>query len=237
MKNITTEKTRLTFADCDYKKRLKISSMLRIMAEIAGFDYENKGLGHQRLWDEGFVFLLSRISLHIEKYPKDQETITTSTWENGKKGPMFIRAYSIESDRLCIDCKSGWILVNPETRRIYKPSQFPYQFEQRLGVDLLASDVGKIEHGTESVGSYKVALCDLDANGHTYNARYADIAMNAMEMCEFERDIENFRINFVSEAKFGDEISLLKSSDESKTLVTGMVGEKVCFETEFLYKI
>lgn len=234
--SITSQENLLPFYDCDFRRRMRISSILKITAELAGRDYTEKGLGHEFLWEQGYVFLLSRISIRIKKYPQNADIIRSSTWECGRKGAMFLRGYEIEKDgEVYADGESGWIVVNPETRRIIKPAQFPWQMPQRTDHPTGAIPIDKIGHGETDAGIYKVQLCDLDANGHVYNAFYADIAMNMMSEEEFSRDITNFRINFCSEAKKGEEIILKKTVSDEKILITGFVGDKVCFETEFLY--
>ncbi|MEG0615526.1 MAG: thioesterase, partial [Oscillospiraceae bacterium] len=92
---VTTDSFELPFYDCDYVKRAKISTILKITAQIAGKDYTDRGLGHRFLWDEGYVFLLSRISIHIHRYPVEPEKLVTSTWESGRSGAMFMRGYDV----------------------------------------------------------------------------------------------------------------------------------------------
>lgn len=236
---ITTDKERLKFFDCDYLTRIKISSILKITAEISGFDYKNKGLSHETLWNQGYVFLLSRISIHIHRYPTDQEILTSSTWESGKKGAMFLRQYHIkdENGKTCIDGISGWILVNPSSRHIYKPADFPYKFPQITDLEMSALPVGKIA-STEPIFicNREIKISDIDANGHVYNAIYSDIAGDCLSTDEFSNTVANFRINFICEAKLGDVISLYKEITEGKTVIVGKLGENNCFEAEFLFR-
>lgn len=228
----------LPFYDCDYKKRIKISTILKITAQIAGKDYTDRGVGHEFLWDRGYVFLLSRISFHIRRYLNEPEELKVSTWECGKKGAMFLRGYYVESNgEICIDGESGWIVVNPVTRKIIRPSAFPWMMPQLDNRPVTALPIDKItcENG-QHLGSHKVVFSDLDANGHVYNANYGDIALNLLPREEFERDIENFKINFVNEAVLGDEIDIFASMQDRETRILGKIEDKICFEVEILYK-
>ena len=85
---------RVKFYDCDYKHRMKLSTILKHSAELAGYDYTIKGFSHEFLWEKQMVFLLSRISMKIFNYPKDTDELTISTWECGKKGAVFMRGTS-----------------------------------------------------------------------------------------------------------------------------------------------
>lgn len=235
---ITTERTKMAFYDCDYRRRAKLSTILKMTAEAAGQDYTNKGLGHEFLWDNGYVFLVSRISIHIKRYPEQKEIMSATTWECGRSGAQFLRGYTIsdESGETCIDGISGWVLVHPETRKIYRPSQFPWQMPQITDREISALPIGKIEaENLEKIGEHVVRIPDLDANGHVYNANYADIASEFMPEELFGRDVVNFRINFVNEAKLGDVIELFLEDAGERAVVIGRVDGKNCFECEYIY--
>ena len=235
---MTADTSTLAFYDCDYKKRMKISSILKIAAEIAGKDYNDRGLGHEFLWDNGYAFLLSRISLHIKKYPSEPQILESSTWECGKHGAMFYRGvYICVNDEICIDGQCGWIVVNPETRKIIRPSSFPWQMPQVMDrpVDCLPIDKITMQN-EEKIGEYKVQISDLDGNGHIYNGNYADIAVNFLPIEVYDKDVENFRINYINEAKYGDTIDIYRELTEGVAKVIGKLSDKICFETEFVYK-
>ncbi len=236
--SVTNDSSKLCFYDCDYKKRMKISAILKVTAEIAGKDYTDKGLGHEFLWENGYVFLLSRISVHINQYPTEPQIVGSSTWECGKKGAMFLRGYDIKVDGdVYVDGESGWIVVNPETRKIIRPASFPWQMPQTMDRPINALPIEKITmENEERAGEYKVQISDLDANGHVYNANYADIAMNFLPIDWYEKDVENFRINFVNEAKLGDTIEIFRELTDTDARIVGKLPDRVCFETEFIYK-
>jgi len=236
---ICSEAERLKFFDCDYKNRIKISTILKIGAELAGLDYHQKGFSHEDLWNNQMVFLLSRISVKILKYPTDKQIITSSTWECGKKGAMFLRGTEIcdENGDMMVSISSGWILTNPITRHIYKPSAFLPNIPQVMDREDYALPIGKIQvKNLKKIGDRAIRATDMDANGHAYNAVYADIACDFLSKDFFEKDVENFRINFVSEAILGDNIEIFEETTADKTVIIGILNEKTCFETEFIFK-
>lgn len=233
-----TDRFILPFYDCDYLKRIKISTLLKVIAQIAGKDYTDRGLGHEFLWERGYVFLLSRISMHIDEYAIEPEELIVSTWEYGKKGAMFLRGSTVEHDgKIITDCESAWIVVNPQSRKIIRPSQFPWLMPQYEYGGLKSLLVDKILHSEETkIGEHKVEFSDLDQNGHVYNATYADIALNAVSPQQYEKNVENFRINFVNEAVLGDLITIYSSEKDNKYMITGRINDKICFEIEIIYK-
>lgn len=237
-KNFTEEEL-LRFYDCDCKGRMRISSILKRSAEIAGHDYTNKGYGYEALLEKQMVFLLSRVTVKILKYPTAQQMIKTTTWEYGKKGAMFLRGTEMtdQEGSLCISLDTGWILANPITRKIYKSSYYDFDVAIDEGRKPIALPLSKIKYtNLVYIEDRKINVCDIDENGHVYNAIYADIAQNVMPMSEFQRDLTDFRINYVSEAKLGDNIKLYKEATENICVIVGKVNDKVCFETEFIFQ-
>ena len=123
----------LTFADCDCRQRARVSTLLSRAAIYAGYDYNARGLTHDRLWSMREVFLLSRVALRIHRCPMARDVLETSTWENGVRGAHMQRVYEMrdQAGELCVSVKSEWILVDPETRRILRPETFT---AKKLGI-------------------------------------------------------------------------------------------------------
>ena len=75
----------LTYADCDCRERVRVATLLSKAAVFAGYDYDARGLTHQRLYEMREVFLLSRMALHIHDCPRAGDVLGITTWENGVK--------------------------------------------------------------------------------------------------------------------------------------------------------
>lgn len=235
----TTCDKRICFYECDSMKRFKLSEVLKLSSELAGYDYTWKGFSHSFLMENNMVFLLSRVSFHIFKNPSDQEEICAATWEREIKGASYIRAFEVKdkSGDMLVQGESIWILVNPETRRILKPSVYDFHTEKFPERTVICEPPGKIKYGELTfAGKREVRRSDIDANGHVYNAVYADIALDYLSDEYYGKEIDNFRINYVSEAKSGDSIDIYVSYEGKKAFVIGITDEKTCFETEFIYK-
>ena len=66
-KGVFSTRLRTDFGECDFLKRLKISAVLKYLAETSGLDYAQKGYPHRCLLEKGEVFLLTRISCRFHK--------------------------------------------------------------------------------------------------------------------------------------------------------------------------
>lgn len=237
----TFENKKICFYECDFKKRFKLSEVLKLSAEIAGDDFNMRGYTHKKLLADGMVFVVSKVSFAILQYPVDQQKIIASTWMEGSKGASFLRGFEFkdkETGKLLIQGKSNWVVINPDTRKIIKPSSAGFD-DMPLITDRESEAVptGRIKSEKISyVGKREIRMSDLDANGHVYNSVYADIAIDFVSRDVYEKNLSNFRINYINEAKLGDTMSIYASYEGDKSVIIGMQNEKICFETELINK-
>lgn len=230
----------ICFCDCDFKKRAKIHTILKLMADIAGDAYGSSCLTHDELWERGFVFLLTKISVHIERIPMTGEHIDIETWEQGQKGTQYIRSFAFYDEKgdSIIEAQTTWVLVNPNTRSIVRPADFTGSFNPIPDRIPNVAPAGKIRPVSElaDAGERKVVFSDLDQNGHVYNAVYSSIACDFLPFQMMENDISDFKINFKKEAVIGDVLNVKTAVCENKATVAGYLGEDVSFECEFTFR-
>ena len=239
MDSIFNKMVEIRFYDCDSKKRAKVSTINKLIADIAGIGYAAAGMTHQWLWNHGYVFLLSKVSIHFDRMPVADESITVSTWERGNKGASFLRDFEIfdETDSKIIDARTEWILVNPESRQIIRPSSFEGIRATLPEKQANAPDCKRLKFPEGSfAGERQVRYSDLDGNGHVYNAVYADIAVDMLPPALREKKLQTYQINFIHEAKLGDTLSLFTAVDGNTVTVKGCIGEKDSFVCELCYE-
>lgn len=226
-------KKTLAFSHCDHTGACRPASLLRLATDLAGEDYADRGLPHDLLWQEGCVFLASRIRFRFFRPLRAEQTAIFHTWERGVAGPFCIRDYALRSEdgERIAEGSSSWILCDPISRRILRPRQFPHEMQQHEELAIPAVDAEKIAlpDTMQPAGSRTVRYSDLDGNGHVNNAVYADIACDALPIALFDRGIAEFSVNFIHEAKHGDTIDLSVGEREGVYYVSGVVGGTSCF--------
>lgn len=228
----------IRFYDCDCNGNIKMSAVLRYLADVAELHYDIKGFGHDLLWEKEMVFLLAGESLRFHRRPRGDEKLTFFTWESKIKGPRYYRDFEIydEVGKLVVSAGSTWLLANPNTRQILRPSV--YDFKPDLHPEKVPDilPVGKLPKDGEKafLGERLVRFSDLDNNRHVYNATYADMAFDVLPAELAGGEIRDFRINYSSEAVLGDCLSLYRYDMEDGGVV--VAGEKsdgsLCFECE-----
>ncbi len=230
---------RLTSFDIDKDRRMSYSMILRLLQEAAGLELEEKDLSYSVLKERYHqVFLLVAAAIHIRRLPVYGEEVKAETWYHGPQGAKFARGMRLHAkDGVCVELGSHWALVDPETRRVIRPSRFacpeampPHPEELPVPVEKLHFlHKEKTESGKVCVGSRKVRYSDIDSNGHVNNAVYADL------LCDFfpggfsGHRFSDIRIDFRGEAREGEEIAIRAEQDGGTVWYEGEVEGRPCF--------
>ena len=227
----------IRFCDCDRSKKARIETLLRIMADIAGVAYGARGYTHAWLWEHHSVFLVTRAAIRIRRAPVADECVTVETWEVGVKGAQYYRDFRFWDARgtAIVEGQTAWVVVDPETRVIQKPSAFPGSFDPIPGktADTLPPSRLKPEGAFTPAGERVIVYSDIDGNGHTYNARYAGFSCDVLPAELMERPLVDFRINFKQEAVLGEALALETAVGDDAAWVVGKLGDTVSYEAEF----
>lgn len=206
-----TEPIHVTFRDTDREGHIKLSVWLAWLAELAGDDYEARGLGREELIRRGQVFLINRFALRVYRMPRLYETLNASTWEHGTELVYFYRHYAFEtpSGERVADAKSAWLLCDPEKHRILRPRalQDPVRDITRPND---CPEVGQIElpADLQPRGQRTIGFTDLDANRHVYCANYGNIIADALPEAIVSQAFRMFEITYVKEAMLGETLNL-----------------------------
>lgn len=231
------------FSLCSDKKMLSYSHLLRILSDIAVEDCNQKNLSRETLLKHNYAILLSRLSLHIERLPKENEKFTIKTTEEKSEVFQFVRSYKVVSEggSLLISGLSNWYLVNTETRRLLPLKTFTLRPLPTLQLEhkCLPCDKIKIEDGLLSLFDKKIVqYSDIDANGHVNNAKYIEITINCLPPEYQTKEFCDIRINYSKEALLGEELAIYGREDKEgrKVEIVGKVGETVSFEALLYYK-
>lgn len=219
--------TQVSFSQADINGNFSLNELLRITSDAAVEDYRQQGLSREFLKENGLAILVSRVSFHFHKMPRENQRISVVTWEEKPEPLQLKRAYKIfdESGKLLVDGLSSWIVVNLDVRRIMPTKDFklhkPNDYQRQDG----CMKPGKItlpENMTE-LESRKIRFSDLDSNGHTTNSRYGSFIADALPREYSTSRLSDFRINYSKEAMLDETVHILNAAERTEN------GEKLVF--------
>ncbi|MEA5136421.1 MAG: thioesterase [Candidatus Fimivivens sp.] len=229
--------------DCDLFCRLRPSAMLRYIQSVAGEHLDTLGLTYQRLYDEGFVFVVGGTALKIHRAPTAGEHIVISTAPFIGRGANMLRETVLhaEDGALLAECQTNWALIDPHTNRLLRASCFPYTLPmlggewtpffdpRRIHIHLKEKPDGNVER--------IVRLSDLDQNLHMNNTVYADILTDCFGDAYINSGgMDTLFLRYHLQAKLHDCLTLEYGHGDQLYVVSAHCGEKNCFEGAFSLK-
>ncbi|WP_300412897.1 acyl-[acyl-carrier-protein] thioesterase [uncultured Oscillibacter sp.] len=224
----------LVFRDCDRDQRVRVAALLSRLGAFAGYDYDARGLTHELLWANREVFLLSRASIKIHDCPHARDVLDITTWEAGAKAAHMRRNYEMRDrqGRARVSARTDWILVDPVTRKIMRPSAFTAKPLMDSDRPLDCPETRKVvlpREGRENLGTRTVRWSDLDGNGHLFSGNYGDIVWDALPEDLQPLVPQEFHINYSREAVLGDTLTLEGFRGEKGYYMEGLGPRGSCF--------
>lgn len=203
----------------DFTSRASLSGMCDMILHAAGQDAYRRGFGIDVLAEKNFGWVLSRLCVELDYMPKEYSEFTLYTWIGGYNRLASTRNFELvdAEGRVFGRAVSQWCMLD---------------FATRMPVDM--NTLAKVHEGTivdapspcaqpKRIGAvagepqmvHKVAYSDIDFNRHMNTMRYIDLMSDAMPIEKLEK-LEGLRLdlNFVKEARYGDELSLYVDAAE-----------------------
>lgn len=228
------------FGDCTPDGRASIYSVMKTFSEIAGDDYEHRGLGHRVLFDNGQAFLVAKNSISIKSMPEYGRELVVSTWERCVKGVFFIRDFELldADEKVMVSGTSSWFLVNPNSREVLRPDALcgPLPEPAEETADCPACPKLRFPEGERTVlGERPVYYSDLDANGHVNNAVYSRIATDFMPGEYRGRNVKEYYITFKKETRSDEALTITGMADKDSYIVEGSTNGEQHFISKIVF--
>jgi len=229
-------KTRITYYDLDFRGKVKLSAILRMVHIAADVNANELGIGFATLHPLNMSFVLQRFGLRITRMPVYDETVAIRTWPAEMTRGTFIRNGDMydEAGKKIMEWSSLWILFDIAARKILKPSALPIEVPTLtdFGVDVKPEKVrlisGVFVPFSEHI--HTVRYADVDTNMHMNNSIYGDLIGNAVFSNEaVAPDWKEVQINYLGETRLGEEIKITACKDGDVYIVQGQALGRVSF--------
>lgn len=231
----------LNFSHCDVSGRWKYASILTEMQELGEIHAAELGFSRNSLVQNGMCWVLYMQKLQMEVHPVMGDEVRMITWPAALKGLFFPRYFRFErpDGSLLGEASTAWVLFSLENRKLLRPSALggavPANEERESSLGLPGAL--RVE-GAEAAGARRVQYSDLDVNGHMNNARYAEWVIDLLAADRLTAlGLKSLQINYNTEGRLGDEVTLSLLREPQRTLVLGQKGpeKKRMFEAEAVF--
>ena len=196
-------------------------TLLGFLQEAASEHMTLLGGSVRALMAEGLTWVLSRVHLRIERYPRRGHTVTVRTWPSLREGRFTCREFELfdqDGDVVAV-ATTSWAVIDFKTRRPVRVDRHPpYPLTPRRVIE---DDFGTLPvlEKSQTEEHFKVRRSDLDLNRHVNHMVYVGWALDAVpdELAERHMPV-SLEIGFRAEALAGEEVTV-------SSACTGDAGE------------
>lgn len=183
------------------------------MQHIASVHAEEIGFGLAALKEKGFIWVLSRVRLHIEESPAIDDIMRVETYPNGVDRLFAKRQFrmtSLKSGRILGYASSYWLVVDMATQRLKTPGDVGVDTNLNADLPDFFPVLGRIASvDAKNLQTRRIAPTCIDLNQHLNNAYYCQygadwLADNAGDNVS----IREVQINFNHAVKAGETLSI-----------------------------
>ena len=198
--------------DSDLRGEIKLSRLTGYIQETAWWHADHLNFGSKLLHQDGLVWVLSAIKIHIDYYPKWMDKITIETWPNGFDRFFYLRDFVLyDKDKNVFGIASTqWLLLDIQSFRpkILKTKEIlDIINEEKKVFEEPIEKLPKIEAGEEH--EIRIDYTDYDLNRHVNSNRYVDFVLGSFDLTWHENHrVTDFQLNFLKEIKYEDRITL-----------------------------
>ena len=214
--------------DVDKRFKLKISAIFRYFQDIALLATEDLGVDSISLSKRNIDWVITRMSVQINRLPDCDEEITVYTYPGKDMAMLYPRYFFITDSKgeVIIRSASIWALIDNITRKVIVDrdviNKLPGEStEDQLPLPeklLIPEEIRFIEKRT-------IHYSDLDFNSHMNNVRYVELLMDAHDSEFYDTHRLSFlTLNYMKEIKEKEAVDIYTDASNPETIVVKTNG-------------
>lgn len=204
------------------------SALLGILQETATQAAVDLHVAREEMLERYNCFwMLARIWYRLDRPLYCGKPLDLRTYHRGNKGVAMYRDYDLYQDGEPVgEAVSTWVLADWDSRRMLRLSRIG-EIERTSGGELCKSiQLHKVRMPARMspVEERMIHYSDTDINGHMNNARYADLACDAIRLDRLGQGkfVSSLQVSFLKECKVGENLLLSAGEQEESWFVSGV---------------
>jgi acyl-ACP thioesterase len=204
---------KIIFNDVDPSGGITPFAVFNYFQDAAESHAERIGVGRERMLNHRQMWVLSRMSVLIDKRAKLGEDIVLRSWPRGYDRLFCVRDYDIAdtNGNFITRARSGWLVVDWEKRRPLRPQSLEFDIPVNEGLDALpGSPLGlETRNSLVKISERRAAYSDIDFNGHMNNARYVQWIQDSVDGAALQNAKQlRLDINYLNETHLNDVVDI-----------------------------
>jgi acyl-ACP thioesterase len=198
------------FHELDLNGTLGPVTLLNLMQTTASMHTLELGVSAGELKPRGFTWVISRIHLVIDRYPRAREMVNLRTWPSLREGIFTCREFELfdGGGEPLGRASSSWAMIGLATRRpVRLEGNLPtYPLLERRAVDDDFSPLPQFPGSTAPERDFRVLRADLDLNHHVNNTVFAGWALESVPDEIASACLTELEISFRAEVLYGETV-------------------------------
>lgn len=209
----------------DFRGRATLPMIGGFMLQAATKHAEERGFGYHDMTDIQRAWVLSRMAIEINEYPKNDTVFFINTWVYDVNRLFTERHFSFEdeSGRELGFAKSIWASIDLATRRPTNVSEMEdlisyINKEQNCPIEGMRK-IPVLKDDFVEAASFAVKYSDIDINKHLNSMKYIEHFVDIFNIEMYEnKEIRRFEINYINEGHYGTTLNILKREEEKEKI-------------------
>lgn len=199
----------LTADQCDPQQEMPVSLLVARIIDIATLHANSWGVGYARLVRDNQGWVLTRLTVEMERMPRVNEHYTLSTWVEEYNRHFSSRHMEIadEQGHVIGHARTVWFVIDFATRTSVDITKLDYISGNALPEKPcpIAPQGRMMPVVPSRVGSHEFTYTDCDINGHVNTVRYVELLLNQFDMDFHQRNfVHRLEMAFVKECRYHD---------------------------------
>lgn len=235
---VMEEKFQVRSFTVDIHYKLKLNYLTAFLQEAAWKHAKHLDFGYDYMQQKNVAWMLSKLRVEMNVYPKWGDEITIQTWPKGVDGICYVRDFLIknESGENIGAATSNYLLFDLNSKRPKVPEPHSEVLTANKDKHALSIRLSKIiTDCQEKSGTIIAKFGDIDLNNHVNSNKYVEWITNVLPESLFSNTtIKTFQINFLQEVHIHEEIVICFSENKTnKQYILEGINQttgKACFQ-------
>ncbi len=239
MNTVFTQHFFSSAAEANAEQELSLPILTTKIIDIATAHANHLNIGNPAMEHLNAGWILSRLTIEMDRYPKVNENYSISTWVESWNRHFSARDFSIsdEDGKVIGYARSVWMILNTRDRvniglsHLSLPNEIiignPVPIAQQtkhsriLPPDSAISPGAKELVANHSPFSYRFKYTDIDYYRHVNTVRYIVLLLNRFSLEDFDNTFPaRFELSFLHEAVYDQKVEILRSDNHDNPLAS-----------------
>ena len=208
----------LSAGECNPQGELPLPLLVNRVIDVATHHANEWGVGYERLIADNHAWVLARVTVEMERYPRVNENYTLTTWIEDYNR-MFSQRNMMITDQQGNTLgyvRTIWMVIDLATRQSVDISQLSYIRDNINDRPCPIAPQSKLRPVTDGYAmEHTFGYVECDFNRHVNTVRYLELLINQFDMSQFDNSIiQRMEIAFMKETRYG-EVAQVKRSEEA----------------------